>query len=147
MSLKKSLVKIIPIIIVTAFLLQALSCGTILYPERRGRTKGPIDPSVAILDGVACLLFILPGVVAFAVDFSTGAIYLSNSDKQASSSRIKQFRGVEFDINSNDKAAVETLMKKATGSNIDLSDEQLHVYRTTLPGLENMNFSKLDSAL
>ncbi len=147
MRLKKSILKIIPIVIVAAFLLQAASCGTILYPERRGRTSGRIDPSVAILDGVACLLFIIPGLVAFAVDFSTGAIYLPGSNKQAGLSRINQLQGVEFDINSNDKTAVEALMKTATGRNIDLSNEELHVYRTTLPGLKNMSFKKLDQAL
>ncbi len=55
---------------------QALGCGTILYPERRGQTSGRIDPSVAILDGIGLLLFLIPGLVAFAVDFGTGAIYL-----------------------------------------------------------------------
>jgi hypothetical protein len=53
-----------------------LGCGTILYPERRGRTSGRIDPAVAVMDGLGCLLFVIPGLVAFAIDFSTGAIYL-----------------------------------------------------------------------
>lgn len=51
------------------------SCGTILYPERRGRVSGRIDPAVVVMDGMLCLLFILPGVIAFAVDFGSGAIY------------------------------------------------------------------------
>ncbi len=53
-----------------------LGCGTLLYPERRGQRSGRIDPAVAIMDGLGCLLFLIPGVVAFAVDFGTGAIYL-----------------------------------------------------------------------
>jgi hypothetical protein len=51
-------------------------CGTLLYPERRGQPKGQLDWGVVALDGLALLLFVVPGVIAFAVDFSTGAIYL-----------------------------------------------------------------------
>lgn len=51
-------------------------CGTILYPDRRGQTGGRIDVGVALLDAIGLLFFIIPGVIAFAVDFSTGAIYL-----------------------------------------------------------------------
>ena len=54
----------------------ATSCGTLLYPERRGQTSGRIDPGVAVMDGVLLVFFIVPGVLAYAVDFSTGAIYL-----------------------------------------------------------------------
>jgi hypothetical protein len=53
-----------------------LACGTILYPERRGQRGGRIDPAVAVMDGIGLLLFLIPGVIAFAVDFGTGAIYL-----------------------------------------------------------------------
>lgn len=61
----------------TAVLATALSgCGTLLYPERKGQTGGRIDPSVAILDGLGLLLFLIPGLIAFAVDFSNGTIYL-----------------------------------------------------------------------
>ncbi len=147
MKLKKLIVKIIPIIIVAAFIFQAASCGTLLYPERRGQTSGTIDPAVAILDGVACLLFLIPGLIAFAVDFSTGAIYLPEGNKQGCSDQIKPLRTVDFDINTKDRKAVEAMVKKATGLSINLSDETLHVYRTTVPGLKNMHFSKLDPVI
>lgn len=52
-------------------------CGTIFYPERRGNAT-KLDPGVAILDGIGLLFFILPGVIAYAVDFTTGCIYLSS---------------------------------------------------------------------
>jgi len=51
-------------------------CGTILYPERRGQPHGKLDWGVVAMDGVGLLLFFVPGVIAFAVDFATGAIYL-----------------------------------------------------------------------
>jgi hypothetical protein len=55
---------------------QMASCGTVLYPERRGQPVGRLDAGVVALDAVGLLLFLVPGVVAFAVDFATGTIYL-----------------------------------------------------------------------
>lgn len=55
---------------------QITACGTLLYPERRGQTTGQIDVGVAALNAVGLLFFFVPGVVAFGVDFITGAIYL-----------------------------------------------------------------------
>lgn len=51
------------------------SCGTLLYPERRGQPRGVIDPGVLLMDAVGLIFFVVPGIVAFAVDFATGAIY------------------------------------------------------------------------
>jgi hypothetical protein len=51
-------------------------CGMILYPERRGQPAGRLDWGVVLLDGVGLSLFFIPGVVAFAVDFASGTIYL-----------------------------------------------------------------------
>ncbi len=61
---------------VVALFLQSIGCGTFLHPERRGQPPGRIDPAVVLLDGLCLLLFFVPGVIAFAVDFTTGAIYL-----------------------------------------------------------------------
>lgn len=58
----------------------ATGCGTILYPERRYQPPGGrLDWGVVALDGIGLLLFFIPGVIAFAVDFTTGAIYLPPS--------------------------------------------------------------------
>jgi hypothetical protein len=52
-------------------------CGALLQSERCGRPHGnDIDWKIAALDGLGLLLFFVPGVIAFAVDFYTGAIYL-----------------------------------------------------------------------
>jgi len=75
MRKKRIPVKMLCIIVSLLLLLQVVGCGTIMYPERRGQNQGQIDSGMAILDGLGLLLFIIPGVVAFAVDFSTGAIY------------------------------------------------------------------------
>jgi hypothetical protein len=52
----------------------------LLHPERRNQPPGGgLDWSIVALDGVGLLLFFIPGVIAFAVDFATGAIYLPPS--------------------------------------------------------------------
>jgi hypothetical protein len=79
MSLKKLVKRSLSLCVALALVLQLAACGYFMYPERRGQTDGKIDPSIAILDGLGLLLFIIPGVIAFAVDFSTGAIYLPGS--------------------------------------------------------------------
>ena len=64
--------------------LQLVACGTVLYPERQGQGKhGRLDPAVLLLDGALLIAFVIPGLVAYAVDFHTGAIYLPGS-RQAS---------------------------------------------------------------
>ena len=54
-------------------------CGTMFYPERKGQLSGDVDPVVAIANGVGLLFFIVPGVIAYAVDFSNGTIYLPSA--------------------------------------------------------------------
>ena len=52
-------------------------CGTLLHSERVGQPHSrDIDWKIVALDGLGLLFFFVPGVVAFAVDFYTGAIYL-----------------------------------------------------------------------
>jgi hypothetical protein len=52
-------------------------CGTLIHPDRRyAPNDGHLDWGIVALDTLGLLLFFLPGVIAFAVDFTTGAIYL-----------------------------------------------------------------------
>lgn len=59
-----------------SLLAQLTACGTILHPERKGQKSGQIDPAIAVFDAIGLLFFLIPGVIAFAVDFSNGTIYL-----------------------------------------------------------------------
>ena len=81
--------------IALAFSLTA--CGTIMYPERKGQTGGRIDPGVAVLDGVGLLVFLIPGIVAFAVDFSNGTIYLPGGHRaHLSANELQQLKQGEI---------------------------------------------------
>lgn len=75
MPVSRRLTKFVVLALVATIAFYSVSCGTILYPERRGQPRGIIDPGVLLLDAVGLVFFIVPGLVAFAVDFSTGAIY------------------------------------------------------------------------
>ena len=53
------------------------SCGTLIHSERQHQAhSGRLDPNILILDGLGLLLYVVPGLVAFGIDFYTGAIYL-----------------------------------------------------------------------
>ena len=64
----------------------ATGCGVILYPERQNQERfvgQRLDGTVLALDGLLTLCFILPGVIAFAVDFATGTVYLPKEERKA----------------------------------------------------------------
>ncbi len=119
--IKRALV-LIPVL--AALLLQT-ACGTLIYPERRGQSKGDIDPTVVIMDGLLLLLFIIPGAIAFVVDFNTGAIYLPPEDSIAGA------EGRTIHIHPDD-ITPETLaaaIHEQTGVEIQLSEEDVRRLR------------------
>ena len=93
-------------------------CGTIMHPERKGQVSGRIDPGVAVLDGIGLLFFFVPGVIAFAVDFSNGTIYLPGGrgadTGQADSSRQISFEGRP------DRDQLEQLLREQAGIEVEL---------------------------
>ncbi|MCE3233259.1 MAG: hypothetical protein K0R98_1516 [Rickettsiaceae bacterium] len=71
--------KLTSAVCITALLANLTGCGTILHPERVGqRGGGQLDPSIVVLDGIGLLFFLIPGVIAYAVDFSNGTIYMGH---------------------------------------------------------------------
>lgn len=68
--------KIFSGLLIISLLLQT-ACGYVLHPERRNQHTGnKIDVDIAALDAIGLLFFILPGLIAYAVDFSSKTIYL-----------------------------------------------------------------------
>lgn len=104
-------------------LISQTGCGTLIYPERRGQTSGSIDPAIAILDGVGLLLFLVPGLVAFAIDFATGAIYLPGG-RRAQLTDTPQ--PVDERLRS-DPEALAKAVSAATGTPVTLDDPRLQV--------------------
>lgn len=124
------------VLIVLAIMLWTTSCGTILYPERRGQPAGKIDIGVAVLDGIGLLVFLVPGVIAFAVDFATGAIYLppsSSSQLEINPSNLQDAKIIKTGPRALTRFEIETLVKEEIRQEIDLASPQTRVARV-LPG-------------
>lgn len=61
----------------TATLASLGGCGTLLHSERLNQPHSrDLDWKIVALNGLGLIFFFIPGVIAFVVDFHTGAIYL-----------------------------------------------------------------------
>ena len=107
------------------------SCGTLLHPERKGQVSGRIDPGIAVLDGIGLLFFIVPGVIAFAVDFTNGTIYLppGEASLQNVPDDLADMVAVRVDKRELTKSHIERLVREHTGRDIDLSSPNVVVTR------------------
>jgi hypothetical protein len=52
----------------------SIGCGYYLYPQRRGN-RSDVDAGTLVMDLLWLLPGLIPGIIALAVDFSSGAIY------------------------------------------------------------------------
>jgi hypothetical protein len=123
----------------TLFLAGTISCGTLMYPERRGQHGGRIDPAVAMLDGVGLLVFIFPGLIAYAIDFSTGAIYLPGTRESGSDAGIRKVQA-----ESRDGATMAAVIERHTGRRPSLAEPGLRIY---LPDRQGQDFGRELAAL
>lgn len=102
---------------------QLAACGTLFYPDRRGQISGKVDPVILALDAIGILFYVIPGLIAFGVDFATGAIYLPNG--KTAQVDPEQLRGV-LDANGEvDRAALKALIETQTGTSLPLDDPRL----------------------
>ena len=140
----KTLVNALRLLVCAVFTMQLMGCGTLMYPERRGQRGGKLDVGVTILDAVGLLFFIIPGVIAFCVDFSNGTIYLPEH-RMMTSFNIKDFRQVRFDPKHTSLASLEKIIKNETGQDVKLASENVKV--TKLASLNDMvvQFAKIKS--
>ena len=99
---------------------QTAACGTILYPERRGQPAGRLDAGVVALDAVGLLLFLIPGVIAFAVDFSTGTIYLPPEPYSQVLPDCRHWQALHLDPADLTPQRLETVLGARTGQSVRL---------------------------
>lgn len=102
----------------------AAGCGTILYPERRGQSGGQLDWGVVMLDGIGLILFFIPGLIAFAVDFATGAIYLPPREEYQFSSANKPtaLKRVTVEARPLSPAEIAQAVSAETGRSVTLEE-------------------------
>ncbi|EQM66630.1 polyribonucleotide nucleotidyltransferase [Pseudomonas tohonis] len=109
--------------VAAALLTQLTACGTLFFPDRRGQIEGKIDPVVAALNAVGILFYVIPGLIAFGVDFATGAIYLpDNETAQVDPALLKDAIGTDGKI---DNARLKAIIERETGRNLPLDDPLL----------------------
>ena len=117
--------KIIYSALVTTMLVNTTACGVILYPERKGQRSGRIDVGVAALDAIGLLFFLVPGVIAFAVDFATGTIYLPGGRRADIENLDKnQMQAMHVGKENLTEENIERLIYAQTGEHVNVKNTQ-----------------------
>jgi len=115
--------RLIGSVLAVALFTQLTACGTLFFPDRRGQIEGKIDPLVAALDAIGILFFVIPGLIAFGIDFATGAIYLPGGH---SAQIDPQELGKVVDADGRiDNAKLKALIEVRTGHSLPLDDPRL----------------------
>jgi len=122
------------VLICFVLIFQITGCGTILYPERRGQRAGNIDPGIAILDAVGLFFFIIPGLIAFGVDFTTGTIYLPAKSK--ASLNGKNIKQIAFNPKYSRPAVIEKIIEEETGLKVKFDQDDMRI--TKLQSIEDL---------
>ncbi|MBF0489541.1 MAG: hypothetical protein HQL15_02850 [Candidatus Omnitrophica bacterium] len=135
--MENSITKVLKGSLIVLLVFQLTGCGTLFYPERRGQRGGHLDAGVVILDGIGLLFFLIPGIIAFAVDFSNGTIYLPGG-------RYGHLREVKFDPKRTSLAQVERIIQDETGRSVKLTQSNMQVSRLKSQGELAEHFSSVD---
>ncbi|MBW2712474.1 MAG: polyribonucleotide nucleotidyltransferase [Deltaproteobacteria bacterium] len=116
---RRSALKILGTTLSAPFILGLSGCGTLLYPERRNQQGTRFDATVILLDGLGLFFYIIPGLIAYAIDFATGAIYLPKGQVKGAIIRADPEHLIPEQIRS--------VIFEETGIEIDLNDPRLVV--------------------
>ena len=109
--------------VAAALVTQLTACGTLFWPDRRGQIEGRIDPVVAALDAIGILFYVLPGLIAFGVDFATGAIYLNDGKTaQVAPEKLQQAIGSDGKV---DNLKLQAILETELGRSLPLDDPRL----------------------
>ena len=123
----KKLLQTLQVSVCIVLIAQLAGCGTLMYPERRGQRGGRIDAGVAVLDGIGLLFFVIPGIIAYAVDFSNGTIYLPGTTR--GSLDLKNIKQVKFDPKHYTNATIEGIIKEESGYAVKLDQDNMQISR------------------
>lgn len=110
-------------LLVAALFTQLTACGTLFFPDRRGQIEGRIDPVVAALNAIGILFYVIPGLIAFGIDFATGAIYLPGGlTSQVDPQDLQNVVDADGKI---DPLKLKALIEVQTGHSLPLDDPRL----------------------
>jgi hypothetical protein len=109
--------------VIAALLSQLTACGTLFYPDRRGQIEGRVDPVIVALDAIGILFYVIPGLIAFGVDFATGAIYLpGGTTAQVAPEKLHEAISADGKV---DKARLQAILQSELGKHLPLDDPRL----------------------
>lgn len=114
--------RVLTALLASSLLAQLAGCGTLFYPERRGQLNGQIDPAVAALNAIGILFYVVPGLIAFAIDFATGAIYLPEGRYSVAPERLRDAIGADGRI---DRAQLHAILQEQLARDLPLDDPRL----------------------
>ncbi len=110
-------------VLAVALFTQLAACGSLFFPDRRGQIEGRVDPLVAGLDAIGILFYVIPGLIAFAVDFATGAIYLPEGQQYSvAPETLREAIGADGQV---DAARLKAIILRETGRDLPLDDPRL----------------------
>ncbi len=101
---------------------QLSACGTLFYPDRRGQIDGKIDPAIAVLNAVGLLFYVIPGLIAFGIDFATGAIYFPDDQFSMAPEKLQDAISADGQI---DPLRLKAIIEAETGRSLPLDDPRL----------------------
>ncbi|TBU73326.1 polyribonucleotide nucleotidyltransferase [Phytopseudomonas daroniae] len=102
---------------------QLTACGTLFYPDRRGQIEGRVDPLIVGLNAIGILFYVIPGLIAFGIDFATGAIYLPGGlNAQVDPQSLQEVVDADGKI---DTAKLKALIETQTGHSLPFDDPRL----------------------
>jgi len=114
--------RLIGSIVTLSLVTQLTACGTLFFPDRRGQIEGRIDPLVAGLNAVGVLFYVIPGLIAFGIDFATGAIYLPNDRYSLAPEKLHEAIGEDGHI---DPLKLKAILHRELGQDLPLDDPRL----------------------
>ena len=120
-------------VVVATLLTQLTACGSIFFPDRRGQIDGKIDPTVAVLNAVGLLFYVIPGLIAFGIDFATGAIYLPhNQSAQVDPQKLQPAINADGSV---DNIKLQAILETELGRTLPLDDPRLIQHRCNMQQL------------
>ena len=119
--------------LVATLLTQLTACGTLFYPDRRGQIEGKVDPVIVALDAIGILFYVIPGLIAFGVDFATGAIYYpGGTTAQVDPAKLKPAVNADGSI---DSSKLQAILESELGQRLPLNDPRLIQHRGSVEQL------------
>jgi len=125
--------------LIATLLTQLTACGTIFYPDRRGQIGGKIDPVVAAMDAIGILFYVIPGLIAFGIDFATGAIYYPGGHTaQVDPAKLHEAVGADGKV---DNLKLQAILQSELGQRLPLDDPRLIQHRGSVEQLAGLGLA------